>query len=254
MKATVLTLNTPYPLRRYGVSAPKLHQIPRRLKNNTPYPTCRYGVSRHNFTKIRRIRHSNTAYPGLTSLEYGVSDIQIRLRYKEFKELIQPFKDPERVSQLDWKLLKIIETMTELTLEESLSMFMAKIAKRLDENTNLIKELRASTDFAFRNQEASIKALEIQVRQLSIILHEKLSGNLQSSTVVKPRVNDETISTSVETNKPSIRRIDASQYTISNLQSKNLFSESKKMTLASPCHLNDDYWDELKETDGEKDL
>ncbi|GJY99305.1 reverse transcriptase domain-containing protein [Tanacetum coccineum] len=81
--------------------------------------------------------------------------------------------------------------MTELTLEESLSMFMTKIAKRLDENTNLIKELRASMDFALRNQKASIKALEIQ-----------------------PRVNDETISASVETDKPSICRIDASQYAV----------------------------------------
>ncbi|GJV64684.1 homeodomain-like protein [Tanacetum coccineum] len=144
--------------------------------------------------------------------------------------------------------------MTELTLEESLSMFMAEIAKRLDENTNLIKELRASTDFAFRNQEASIKALEIQVRQMSIILREKLSRNLQSSTVIKPRSNDETISTSVKADKPSIRRIDASQYAVSNLQNRNLFSESKKTTLPSPNHLNDDYWDKLKETDGEKDL
>ncbi|GJT51279.1 zinc finger, CCHC-type containing protein [Tanacetum coccineum] len=121
--------------------------------------------------------------------------------------------------------------MKELTLEESLSMFMAKIAKRHDENTNLIKELRASTDFALRNQKASIKALEIQ-----------------------PRVNDETISTSVKAAKPSIRRIDASQYAVSNLQNKNLFSESKKMTLHSPSHLNDDYWDKLKEIDREKDL
>ncbi|GJY25482.1 hypothetical protein Tco_0400208 [Tanacetum coccineum] len=144
--------------------------------------------------------------------------------------------------------------MTELTLEESLRMFMAKIAKRLDENTNLIKEIRASMEFALRNQKASIKALEIQVRQMSIILHEILSGNLQSSTKFKPRVNDETISTSVKADKPSIRRIDASQYAVSNLQNRNLFSESKKMTLPSLNHLNDDYWDELKETNGEKDL
>ncbi|GJW31685.1 hypothetical protein Tco_0051717 [Tanacetum coccineum] len=95
--------------------------------------------------------------------------------------------------------------MTKLTLEESLSMFMAEIAKRLDENTNLIKELRASMDFTFRNQEASIKALEIQVRQMSIILREKLSRNLQSSTVIKPRSNDGTISTFVKADKPSIR-------------------------------------------------
>ncbi|GJU42785.1 homeodomain-like protein [Tanacetum coccineum] len=102
--------------------------------------------------------------------------------------------------------------MTELTLEESLSMFMTKFAKRLDENTNFIKELQASTNFALRNQEASIKALKIQVRQMSIELHEKLSGDLRSSTVIKPRVDDETIFTSVETEKPLIRRIDASQY------------------------------------------
>ncbi|GKD37824.1 reverse transcriptase domain-containing protein [Tanacetum coccineum] len=144
--------------------------------------------------------------------------------------------------------------MTKLTLEESLSMFMAEIAKSLDENTNLIKELQASTDFALRNRKASIKALEIQVRKMSIILHEKLSGDLRSSTKIMPRVDDETISISVETDKPSIRRIDASQYVVSNLQNRNLFSESKKTTLPSPNHLNDDYWDELKETDGEKDL
>ncbi|GJU37740.1 hypothetical protein Tco_1186094 [Tanacetum coccineum] len=89
---------------------------------------------------------------------------------------------------------------------------------------------------------------------MSIILHRKLSGNLQSSTEVKPRINNETISTSIETNKPSIRRIDASQYAVSNLQNKNLFSESKKMTGNSSTRLNDDHWDELKETNGEKDL
>ncbi|GKE47107.1 hypothetical protein Tco_1478365, partial [Tanacetum coccineum] len=136
------------------------------------------------------------------------------VRYKELGELIQPFKDPERVSQLDRKLPKttvwkkrLQETTTELTLEESLSMFMAEIAKRLDENTNLIKEIQASTEFALRNQKASIKALEIQVKQMSIVLHEILSGNLQSLTKVKSRVKDETISTSVKADKPSIRRI-----------------------------------------------
>ncbi|GJY14081.1 reverse transcriptase domain-containing protein [Tanacetum coccineum] len=144
--------------------------------------------------------------------------------------------------------------MMELTLEESLSMFMAEIAKRLNENTNLIKELRATTDFVYRNQQSPIKALEIQVRQMTIILREKLSGNLQSSTVIKPRGNDERISTSAKTDKPLIRRIDSSQYAISNLQNRNLFSESKKTTETSPTRLNDDHWNELKETDGVKDL
>nr|GEY78962.1 hypothetical protein [Tanacetum cinerariifolium] len=118
--------------------------------------------------------------------------------------------------------------MTELTLEESLRMFVDMTAKRLDENYNLIKELRAFMDFAFRNQEASIKSLEIQVRQMSIILHEKLAENLRCSTKIKPRVDDETISNYVETATSSICRIEARQYVVSNLQNKSLFSESKE--------------------------
>ncbi|GKA19639.1 pyruvate dehydrogenase (acetyl-transferring) kinase, mitochondrial [Tanacetum coccineum] len=53
------------------------------------------------------------------------------------------------------------------TIEESLSKFMAESAKRHDENSYLIKEIRASMDAAIRNQRASIKALEIQIRQMS---------------------------------------------------------------------------------------
>ncbi|GJW01540.1 hypothetical protein Tco_1556791 [Tanacetum coccineum] len=137
--------------------------------------------------------------------------------------------------------------MTELTLEESLNMFMVNIAKRLDENSNLIKEIRASMNFTHRNQEALIKALEIQVRQMSIILHDKLIGDLQSWTEIMPN-------TSVEIDKPLISRIDASQYAVSNLQNRNLFFKSMKTTELSPSCLNDDHWDELKEADGVKDL
>ncbi|GJR65758.1 hypothetical protein Tco_0011823 [Tanacetum coccineum] len=49
------------------------------------------------------------------------------------------------------------------SMEESLSKFMNESAKRHEENSNLIKEIRASTDAAIRNQGASIKALEIQI-------------------------------------------------------------------------------------------
>ncbi|GKB42984.1 hypothetical protein Tco_0887926 [Tanacetum coccineum] len=47
------------------------------------------------------------------------------------------------------------------TMEKSLSKFMVESVKRQEENSNLIKEIRASTDAAIRNQGASIKALEI---------------------------------------------------------------------------------------------
>ncbi|GJT05301.1 ribonuclease H-like domain, reverse transcriptase, RNA-dependent DNA polymerase [Tanacetum coccineum] len=53
------------------------------------------------------------------------------------------------------------------TMKESLSKFMAESAKRHDENSSLIKEIRASTDATIRNQGAFIKALEIQIGQMS---------------------------------------------------------------------------------------
>ncbi|GKF06229.1 hypothetical protein Tco_0036897, partial [Tanacetum coccineum] len=47
------------------------------------------------------------------------------------------------------------------SMEETLSKFMSESAKRHEENSNMIKEIRASTDAAVRNQGASVKTLEI---------------------------------------------------------------------------------------------
>ncbi|GJU12593.1 hypothetical protein Tco_1134989 [Tanacetum coccineum] len=49
------------------------------------------------------------------------------------------------------------------SMEDNLSKFMSESAKRHEENSNLIKEIRASMDAAIRNQGASIKILEIQI-------------------------------------------------------------------------------------------
>ncbi|GKA23070.1 hypothetical protein Tco_0709032, partial [Tanacetum coccineum] len=49
------------------------------------------------------------------------------------------------------------------SMKDTLSKFMGELAKRHEENSNLIKEIRASTDAAIRNQGASIKTLEIQI-------------------------------------------------------------------------------------------
>ncbi|GKA26647.1 hypothetical protein Tco_0712756 [Tanacetum coccineum] len=53
------------------------------------------------------------------------------------------------------------------SIEDNLSKFMSESAKRHEENSNLIKEIRATTDAAIRNQGASIKTLEIQIGQIS---------------------------------------------------------------------------------------
>ncbi|GKD71690.1 reverse transcriptase domain-containing protein [Tanacetum coccineum] len=52
-------------------------------------------------------------------------------------------------------------------MEELLNKFMVEFAKRHDEHSSLIKEIRALTNAAIRNQGASIKALEIPIRQMS---------------------------------------------------------------------------------------
>nr|GEW08562.1 protein sieve element occlusion B-like [Tanacetum cinerariifolium] len=53
------------------------------------------------------------------------------------------------------------------TLEESLTKFMAESGKRHEENSNIMKEIRASTDVDIRNQGSLIKTLEIQIGQMS---------------------------------------------------------------------------------------
>ncbi|GJS73158.1 hypothetical protein Tco_0705999 [Tanacetum coccineum] len=50
---------------------------------------------------------------------------------------------------------------------------MAESAKRHEENSNILKEIQASTIAAIRNQGASIKTLEIQIDQMSKVLQER---------------------------------------------------------------------------------
>ncbi|GKE00808.1 hypothetical protein Tco_1388791, partial [Tanacetum coccineum] len=73
------------------------------------------------------------------------------------------------------------------TMEESLTKFMAELAKRHEENSNIIKEIRASTDAVIRNQGALIKTLEIQIGQMSKVLQERGFESLPSSTKMNPR-------------------------------------------------------------------
>ncbi|GJX80431.1 putative reverse transcriptase domain-containing protein [Tanacetum coccineum] len=59
------------------------------------------------------------------------------------------------------------------SMEDTLSNFMSELAKIHEEKSNLIKEIRALTDVTIRNQIASIKTLEIQIGQMSKVLHER---------------------------------------------------------------------------------
>ncbi|GKD66370.1 hypothetical protein Tco_1308478, partial [Tanacetum coccineum] len=73
---------------------------------------------------------------------------------------------------------------------------MADSSKRHEENSNIIKEIRASTDAAVRNQRASIKTLEIQIGQMSNVLQERGIEGLPGSTEPNPRDHVKSITTS----------------------------------------------------------
>ncbi|GKE74144.1 hypothetical protein Tco_1536185 [Tanacetum coccineum] len=140
------------------------------------------------------------------------------------------------------------------SMEETLSKFMSESVKRYEENSNMIKEIRASTDAAIRNQRASIKTLKIQIRQMSKVLHERGFGSLPSSTESNPRDHVKLISTTVEADTNPIRRMGSSQYTVSTSQNSKLIYETRQTAIPFSSRLNDYYCEEKKGSHGSKFL
>ncbi|GKF50433.1 hypothetical protein Tco_0146900, partial [Tanacetum coccineum] len=97
-------------------------------------------------------------------------------------------------------------------MEESLSKFMSESAKRHKENSNLIKEIRASTNTAIKNQGALIKTLEILIGQISKVLEKRGFGSLPSSTETNRRDHVKLMSTTIEADMTLIRRMGSPQY------------------------------------------
>ncbi|GJV16547.1 hypothetical protein Tco_1361870 [Tanacetum coccineum] len=91
---------------------------------------------------------------------------------------------------------------------------MAESAKRHKEKSNIIKEIRASTDDVIRNQGASIKTLEILIGQMSKVLQERVIGGLPGSTEPNPRDHVKSIS-ATKADSSKIRRMRYSPYAIS---------------------------------------
>ncbi|GKD55901.1 mitochondrial proton/calcium exchanger protein-like protein isoform X1, partial [Tanacetum coccineum] len=138
------------------------------------------------------------------------------------------------------------------TLSDTLSKFMGELAKRHEENSNLIKEIQALTDAAIRNQGASIKTLEIQIGKMSKVLQERGFGSLPSLTEMNPRDQVKSISTNIEVDSHPIRRTGSPQYTISTGQNHTLMYETSQMTILFPIHLNGYYCDGKKGSYGQQ--
>ncbi|GKD38473.1 hypothetical protein Tco_1258680, partial [Tanacetum coccineum] len=110
------------------------------------------------------------------------------------------------------------------SLEELLTKFMAESAKRHDENSNIIKEIQASTDATIRNQEALIKTLEIQIGHMSKVLQERGFGSLPRSTETNPRDQVKSISTA-KADISEIHHIGCGPYVVSGTQHGSILSE-----------------------------
>ncbi|GJZ33441.1 hypothetical protein Tco_0578877 [Tanacetum coccineum] len=82
--------------------------------------------------------------------------------------------------------------------------------KRHEENSNIIKEILASTDAAIRNQ-GSIKTLEIQIGQMSKVLQERGIRCLSGSTEPNLKDHVKSISTA-KANSSAIRCIGSGPY------------------------------------------
>ncbi|GJV27779.1 homeodomain-like protein [Tanacetum coccineum] len=101
-------------------------------------------------------------------------------------------------------------------------------------------------DAAIRNQGASIKALEIQIGQISMVLEERGSGNLPCSTETNPRDHVKSVSIIIKTDTTPIRRIGPSRYAVSGLQNSKLFFIPSQATIPFLSRLYDDFYDEEK--------
>ncbi|GJR65726.1 DNA-directed DNA polymerase [Tanacetum coccineum] len=97
------------------------------------------------------------------------------------------------------------------SMEETLSKFMSESTKRHEENSNMIKEIRASTNAAVRNQGASIKILKIQIGQISKVLQERGFGSIPSSAEANLRDHVKSILTTAKADSNPIRRIGSPQ-------------------------------------------
>nr|GEZ59318.1 hypothetical protein [Tanacetum cinerariifolium] len=90
----------------------------------------------------------------------------------------------------------------------------------------------------FGTKEHRLKLLEIQIEQMSKVLHKKGFGSLPSSTEANPIEQVKSISTTVEADSNPIRRIGSSQYAISTGQNRTLIKEKDLVSFTLPCFIN----------------
>ncbi|GKF34151.1 hypothetical protein Tco_0107351 [Tanacetum coccineum] len=79
---------------------------------------------------------------------------------------------------------------------------------------------------------------------MSKVLHERGFRSLPSSTETNPRDQVKSISTIIEVDSYSIRRIGSSQYAVSTGQNSTLLYKSRQTTIPFPSCLDNHYYEE----------
>nr|GEU61993.1 homeodomain-like protein [Tanacetum cinerariifolium] len=105
-------------------------------------------------------------------------------------------------------------------------------------------------DAAIRNQRASIKALKIQIEQMSKVLQGRGSRNVPGSTKTNPRDHVKSISTTIKADTTLICRIGTTLYVVSSPRNMMQFFKPRQSIIPFPSRLIDDSYEE-KEVLGE---
>nr|GEZ12065.1 leucine-rich repeat transmembrane protein kinase protein [Tanacetum cinerariifolium] len=165
---------------------------------------------------------------------------------KELRENTFSGLEHEDANEHIEKVLEIIDLfhIPEVTQDQIMlrAFPMSLNRARHEENSNIIKEIRDSTDGDIRNQRASIKTLEIQIGQISKVLQERGIEGLPGSTEPNPRDHAKSISTA---DSSVIRRIGSGPYAVLDVQYNSL--SSKEVPFPYRLHGNCcDNWKEAR--------
>nr|GEW25113.1 hypothetical protein [Tanacetum cinerariifolium] len=120
-------------------------------------------------------------------------------------------------------------------MEENLSKFMSGSAKGHEKNSNMIKEIRASTDATIRNQGALIKILEIQIRQMSKN-SKQMNETRQTTISFLIRLND--YYCEEEKGKYGLQFMEANSYRASHVDNTIPRKEKDPGSFTLPCYIN----------------
>ncbi|GJT73349.1 hypothetical protein Tco_1032635 [Tanacetum coccineum] len=182
--------------------------------------------------------HNGTCRGRSTETSDGLAAIQAQLN-NHGREIKKVGDIEQQLQDFTKGTTQILRTKNERkSMEYTMSKFIGQSSKRHEENSNLIKEIRASTDPAIRNQRAAIKTLEIQIGQMSKVLQERGFRSLPSSNETNPRDQVKSISTTIEADSHPIRCIRSLQYVVSTGQNRTLMYETRQTMIPFPNCLN----------------